>query len=385
MAGLSGATTSGVLRVRRREEIYRELLTQFFVLLKAAQAGDAEHEAWTRALRNFCSQLSLVLDGEGTLFLSERDGYLYVNAIRARIDADAFATQRFLVRELAQRKLSGVIFERGVSQDEVARFLDAFFHAGASVGRSNASANLRSADLEAYLRGLDIHKVHVLGCSEDVASEQADEAAREFETTTGGRTYFKNILVLRHLLRGLDEDCPISAHDQHYIVQAMVHRLLVHEDGRIALDLVREVDGAILDAAIAVAVPAMALARCYGMSDDLACEFGIATLLAGVLLSVDAEDDVKPLERQQVLHLVANGGASGLLLLSALCGWDEHESGESDPSVAAAVLRVVRRWLDGRAKGESFDETRAELVAHGYDGEVIEALQHLVREACSTD
>ncbi|MCB9880730.1 MAG: hypothetical protein H6832_18315 [Planctomycetes bacterium] len=369
MRRLAGATTSGVLRIRRREELYRELLTRFFVLLKAVQCGESDEADRSRALSDFHVRLSEILDHESTLFLSERDGYLYVNAIRARIDADAFAMQRFLVREFAQNGIAGVIFERGLTEAEIPLTLDALFHAG-SAGAEPAMDRLRA---------IGVKKVHVLVRTEDgsgivAAAQHGNDRLSAPGNSDPERTYFKSILVLRHFLRGLDGTCPVGSDERHRIAKAMSQRMLVHEDGHVALDLVREFDQAALASVLRVAVPAVAVATRYGFSDGLARDFGIATLLAGVLCAVDDADRADPFERQQVLHLVANGGASGLLLLSALCGWDDHDVRDGDPSVATSILRATRSWLDDRREGTTIENSLEALSARGFESDVVHAL-----------
>ncbi|MCA8971007.1 MAG: hypothetical protein KDC95_14540 [Planctomycetes bacterium] len=368
MRRLAGATTSGVLRIRRREELYRELLTRFFVLLKAVQYGESDEADRSRALSDFHVRLSEILDHESTLFLSERDGYLYVNAIRARIDADAFAMQRFLVREFAQNGIAGVIFERGLTEAEIPLTLDALFHAG-SVGSEPAMDRLRA---------IGVKKVHVLVRTEEgsglVSVQHGDDRLSGPGNSDPERTYFKSILVLRHFLRGLDGTCPVGSDERHRIAKAMSQRMLVHEDGHVALDLVREFDQEALAAVLRVAVPAVAVAKRYGFSDGLARDFGIATLLAGVLRAVDDAERADPFERQQVLHLVANGGASGLLLLSALCGWDDHDVRDGDPSVATSILRATRAWLDDRSEGTAIETSLEALSTRGFESDVVHAL-----------
>lgn len=385
MRRLAGATTSGVLRIRRREEVYRDLLMRFFVLLKTTQSRDCGGDAWHNSLGDFYAQLLPILERETTLFLSERDGYLYANAIRVRIDADGFASQRFLVRELVQSQLSGVIFERGASQEDVTRFVQSFLHRDVVQGES----------IEQVLRARGCKRIHVLPRSESALAdaraageaEQSELAAPSSRFGVNGRTYFKSILIFRHLLGCLGSDCIVPRDEVQDLLQVLVKRLLGCEDGRIALDLVRAVESERIGQALRVAVPAMALARRYGMSEFLASEFGIATLLAGVLRR-RGDDGVDPLERQQVLHLVAGGGASGLLLLSALCGWEEHDeaaaSGDADPSVASRVLRITRDLLEfheSRSQdASSLEDAVASWRAHGYDSELVDAVHSFGRE-----
>lgn len=394
-----GTTTSGVLRIRRREEVYRDLLTRFFILLKTAQARDTKSEAWHNALGDFYAQLLPVLEHETTLFLSERDGYLYVNAIRVRIEADAFAAQRFLVREFVHSRLSGIVFERGVDQDAVTCFVSCFLQRPLGVD---------AVELQDVMRERGIRHIHVLP---RVARREIDElrsssergeasgakAARVAETcepkaaeapdgleglrrrarqrravVAGRRTYFQSILIFRYLSQAFDDVVPslLERDEVHTHLQALVDRLLGCENGRIALELVRTVDAARIGSALRVAVPAMGLARRFGMSVPLTREFGLAAMLAGILRPCGKDgDEVDPRERQQVLQLISGGGASGLLLLSALCGWeDESEDardGFGDPSIATAVLRVTRRMLQAHAAGEPLEHALVSCTRGG--------------------
>ncbi len=374
MRRLAGATTSGVLRIRRREELYRELLTRFFVVLECIQGPDTAEAERRRALDDFYDRLADILDHEGTLFLSEREGHLFVNAIRTRIDADAFAMQRFLVREFVQNRIAGLIFERGILREEIPLCIDVLFKRGGDGG-----------DHVAKLRAASVQKVHVLERAFEEAAPPSttlsDTVARAADLE---RTYFKHILVLRHFLRGLDATCPVAADERHRIVKSMAQRLLVHDGGHVALDLVREFETTALASVLRVTVPAVSVALRYGLSADLATEFGVAALLAGVLRAVDDAAQTDPFERQQGLHLVANGGASGLLLLSALCGWDDKSKDDSgkddngksevDPSVVTSILRATRKWFSMQSRGIACDVRLAKLEDMGFAPDVLRAL-----------
>ncbi|HMQ22191.1 MAG TPA: hypothetical protein PKE00_06855, partial [Planctomycetota bacterium] len=84
------------------------------------------------------------------------------------------------------------------------------------------------------------------------------------------------------------------------------------------------------------------------------------------------------------LHLVANGGASGLLLLSALCGWDDKSKDDSgkddngksevDPSVVTSILRATRKWFSMQSRGIACDVRLAKLEDMGFAPDVLRAL-----------
>lgn len=328
------ATTSSVLRIRRREEVYRELLFRFFVLIKTAQAGAGGTEEFDQAISEFMESLELCLAAESTLVIGERNGQLHVNAVRARIDAEAFTAQRFLVQTLVQCDFSGILFERGVDRDEVAAFLDVFLRPG-------TPARGVFDDLVDPATVRHIHAMLRVDKPEGIASDDESEqrSGRPGETRYFGRqTYFKSIFVLRHLLDGLEQPCSLDLREAKQVIQTIVEHVLEDEDAVIALDLIREWDRSLLVHSVKVAVLAFALGRRMGLGRRLLGELGVAALFhdVGRIQTASAKDGCAGASFRR---LVMKGGRSKTMLRASLVAAERYwPKAIANPAGSGTVL-----------------------------------------------
>ena len=338
----SAGTTSGVLRVRRREELYREILVRFFVLMKTAQTISTEDEEFGEALERFLEPLSMCLDSEGTLVIGERDGSLYLNAIRARVDARGFPAQKYLVQTLVASEFAGIMFERGVSAKEVCTFLDVFFRPGRP---TSAQAFSGLVDAQSICH---IHPILRSQLDPDFEADE-DEASESLGTSDAGpffsrKTYFKSIFVLKHLLESLRAVDYFDLRESKQIVQSLVEHLVEDEAADAALDLIRERDVVVFRHSVHSAVLAVGIGRRMGLGRRLLGDLGIAALFQHIAKhehELASDTTNRAIHMASFRRLITNGGVSRMMLRAALTAYERADS-PGDGDVVSLLTRIIR-------------------------------------------
>ena len=313
----TATTASGVLRVCRREERYRELLRGFFVLMKAAQIG-ADNVGFQVALVKFLEVLDERLSEEGTLNISERDGKLFVNAVQARVNASWFGAQRYLVRTLLRNGFAGILFDRGVTIEELCEFVTLLLDTRPRVG--------------AFDDALQKH-----GVTHIRTMPRSNLVQPLLEKADRGGSYFQQILVLRHLLGMLGDFSMIERRHTRGILRGFVTYLLDNDDARPILDLIRRSRRSEPLPVIRTALLAAAVAERLGYDRQGSIEFGLAALGQGRKDHLREFDAVLKLSRR--LEEVSRSGEKRL---EASLPTVLEELGESFPGrVKRATLELV--------------------------------------------
>ncbi|MFQ5503503.1 MAG: HD-GYP domain-containing protein [Planctomycetota bacterium] len=343
-------TTSEVFRIQTREEAYKDILIRLFVLLKTAQT-DTSDELFDSALDELMEALHQSLAREGTLVVGERDGYLYLNGVRARLDLDGFAALKFLVQAFIGRDLSGILFEHGVTGAEFRAFLEVFLKP------ENESAT--GQGFTQLLRERGVSKIH------PILRSQGKERADRFHSDPRIRpaapqnTYFKSIFVIKQLLEGVGPSCCQTRRSSMRIIQRLSKHILDEEAFLIFLDQLRQWDFSLFKHSVNVSILSVVLGKRMGLSPTLLDDLGVAALFHDVGM-VDlsfpkgeravclAKEERNPRKHAELSlrRLISTGQVSDLILRAALIAYchhdkDEEPEGGSSTSLLARIVGVA--------------------------------------------
>ena len=371
---------SAVFQIQKREETYKHILLRLFFLLKVRQEDDSSEDLLEASLIGFHELLCQCLDKEGSLVMSEQDGFLFLNGVRARVDLDGFSALKYLVQALLARGLTGVLFESGLQTGEILDFLDVFV----------LTENGEHQAFTRLLADRGVKHIHA------IVDERYD-LAREFgldrrmllkRPPTPGKTYFKRILVVKHLLNAVSSSCPVTREETHQLLQELALGVLGNESYLLALDELEDWNPELYSHSVSVAVISLALAVRMGLSEELLQDLGIAALfhdigLVGTELST-AEDRRRGERRSATLRrLFFCAEPSDNLLRSALA---VDELYDVSTSLLARILDVANAYdslvKKNMASGESLSPEQT-LVAlqsssHEENQEIVQLLMLMV-------
>lgn len=376
--------TSGALRTRRREEVYREILLRFFVLMKTAQETSTTNEDFGIAVERFMEPLADSLAAEGSLVFSQKDGYLFLNARRVHVDVDMFLAQKFLVETLVSSDLDGMLFERGVTPEEVCACVDVLFGPG-QPSRLDQFAEL--------VRQRSIRHIHPIPCAEFLADgERSAVVTSRQPPFFSKRTYFKGVFVLRYLLEGISRWCCLYPSEAKRSMQGLVEHLLQDGNATAALDLIRECDRSTFEHSVNVALLSLAVGDRMGLPRALLGDLGIAALLhdVGMIQSMGGAS-TKPMASFR--RIVTKHGYSDMMLRAALVAYEHHRPNRTEIAVCRSLLSrivdVVDRYeqlvrpdpVAGRRRepASALAVLRAETARH-LDPDIVAVLESVVEE-----
>jgi len=342
----------------RREEGYQQILLGLFQLLRAAEEAGPRAPLTNETLAVFLDPLRACLGQEGSLMLGEREGHLYLNGLRAHIDLEVFPALKYLVLAFHDRKLSGLLFESGVDEEELGRFLICFLSHESSEGEFTCEDDLDS-----------IHPLR----QEDEGDEPAGRYRIDPGTVyTSKKTWFKNILVVKHLLLGRSSSCPVDVDEAMHILQDLAQVILSEDAFLMALDDLEDWDSRLFSHSVDVALICVHLGRRMGLDQDLLNALSVAALVHDIGYvdlhpgsSPSAEKSWDADDGQHECHsfrrLAASAVSSKLLMRASLIAYRHHDEGSHLPypgaedegrrSLLTAIVAVVDSY-DRMLKGE---------------------------------
>jgi len=162
---------------------------------------------------------------------------------------------------------------------------------------------------------------------------------------TSRKTWFKNILVVKHLLQGRSSSCPVDVDEAMHILQDLAQVILSNEAFLLALDELEDWDSRLFSHSVDVALISVLLGRRMGLDQEQLNELGVAALVHDVGF-VDLYRDSQ--ERQQEFQsfeghaegdheshsfrrLARHAVSSRLVMRSSLVAYRHHEKGSLLP------------------------------------------------------
>ena len=328
-----------------RSERYRQLVFKLFVLLKTAQLHVEGNVLYEDAVKGFLGTISPFLEEETRLLLQVRAGFLFVNGVRIRISVEGFAAIENLVAYLLERDLSGILFESGLTQQDLIKSVK-LLNDSHRVGKGEA--------LSRKLVQSGILRIQLM-----VKSEQEDDSEDEDEFDQARKpreTYLRSVYVAKHLMDGVSRNGHINVRLAKRIVHGIVD-LMVEQDGALpVLSNLESDDGSVFRHSVNVCVYVVLLGKQLGLPRKLLGELGVAALFhdigkvhegdeeAAVFLDDEEERD-HPVKGFR--HLMQHGSFSDLMMRTMIVCYQSHmdmpdrDSLEEPPNLLASVVRVA--------------------------------------------
>lgn len=366
-----------LFRQHRREESYRALLVRLFVLLETTQAGGPRAERFAAACAAFRGELFELLEREGSLLLAEREGHLFFNGVRARIDLAGFTALKFLVRTLLARELSGFLLMQGLTDAELQQFFELFLspapHAGQTFCDELEQRGVRC--IQPVLR-VEGEFAEILGHVLESGSESPRRPT----------SYFKSIFLLRHLLSGLEGSRLVDFAEAKDLLLELVEFVLDEDGVLTALDHLKGSDPALYRHGVESAVLAQQIGRELGLEGELLLRLGVCALLHDFGHARPGDGAGERLSFQLVMgeHCFSELVLESAIVAHAHENLDELE-GELDPQtellarIVHATERFARLVTRGRVYGLDPVRVVRRLEQHGLAPHFVRALREIAR------
>lgn len=329
-----------------RGERYRQLVFKLFVLLKTAQLHAEGNILYEEALAGFMATIDPFLNEETRLLLQVRAGFLFVNGVRIRISVEGFAAIENLVAYLLERDLSGILFESGLSQQDLVRAVK-LLNDSQRIGKGEA--------LSRKLVQAGILRVQLLVKS--AQEDDDDDAFDDAQQKKPRETYLRSVYVAKHLMDSVSRNGQINVRLAKRIVHGIVD-LMLEQDGALpVLSNLDSDDGSVFRHSVNVCVYAVLLGKQLGLPRKLLGELGVAALFHDVGKVHDQNDEEAMLrsdEEEEREHpvlgfrqLMRHGSFSDLMMRTMIVCYQSHtdmpdqDSLEEPPNLLASIVRVA--------------------------------------------
>ncbi|MEZ4463372.1 MAG: hypothetical protein R3F60_01080 [bacterium] len=171
----------------RFEELSRQLVNNFFVLLRSATMHDLGNEAMRRPVAAMISTARALLAYGDQVVLALKDGNFFVNRRLVKLDFGSFQNARYLIRIFGFLDVNRLVFSSEPDHDTIMLFLQAFLEVLAEKGESPIT--------QYPLGSIKVRKVEE---TEDATHQRDDDPRRQILAT-----YASGLLMLRQFVNDL--------------------------------------------------------------------------------------------------------------------------------------------------------------------------------------
>jgi HD-GYP domain-containing protein (c-di-GMP phosphodiesterase class II) len=310
-----GPSKPGAAYLRARG---RDLIVSFYGTMRAIKLYPSEHTAVQKSLAEFATIAKEILDREGELEFRVSGEFIFVNAIRLRLDLSNYASFGYLLRICREAGVGSIVFHSPPDPRALLVLLSAF-----DLG-SGEEPDERREMIAAQLRKAGISTIEVGPPLEDSRDREAAEETRQAAT----RTYTRSVALTKDVINSVRMGRTPSLRKIKRVVQGIVDQILTEETSLIGLTTLRDYDEYTYTHSVNVCIFAVALGRRLGMTKLQLFDLGLSALMHDIGKSrvpvnlMQKSDDLSEAEWRQI----AAHPWLGVLVLFQLRGQHEELS-----------------------------------------------------------
>jgi len=237
-----------------------ELLTLLHILLKLSRLYHPHNINVLKPVKQFLTLLQLVLDELGEAHFKFRQSSVYFNNLRLKFGYSNYHVFKSVLQELAKRNIGVLSFQSGVSEEDLARFVQLF-------SRSESQGQATFDELAAGLAQQGSGHIRL---EKAAAGEQT--ASREKSTA---KIYF---LSLMHLKEAFEKEKsePVNLNTTRRLMQSIFNHIVDNESFVYGLTNIKNYDEYTLNHSVNVCLLSIALGRRLGLDRHELVDLGIS-------------------------------------------------------------------------------------------------------------
>lgn len=314
----------------RINQLGKQLVNHFFVLMKTAQIHSSENVALDQPIHNFLESLkALRIQTGADIFIAAQGDSLYVSDVKLKMDIDGFVSFIAVIEELGKRQVGEILFKTGLEAQELRKFVSALI--GVTSKQTEPFDALKQ---ELIKQGISYVEI-------EPAETREKEVLAELTTDTRQRarnTYLRTIGIVSEVMESVKVRQSISLRKSKRVVQSMVDILLKDETTMLGLTTIRNHDEYTYSHCVNVGILAMAIGQRLGYERRMLSELGLAAIFHDIgksdipleILNKPSEftdEEWKIMRRHPVLgvkHLVRLKGLDDLSIKIIIGGFEHH-------------------------------------------------------------
>jgi HD-GYP domain-containing protein (c-di-GMP phosphodiesterase class II) len=244
----------------------RDLIRDLYAALRAVKLYPVENAAVQKALAELAARAGDIVSHEDELQLRASGEFIFVNAIRLRIDLDNYASFSHILGMLKASGIGSLLVHEGATPK------DWMILVSLLQAPSQDPPDQRLAAIGAKLESAGVH-AFTAGPPTDQASggtEQAKERAK--------RTYSQSVVVAKDLMTSVRMGKSPNIKKIKRVVQGIVDQILNEETSLIGLTSIRDYDEYTFTHCVNVCIFAVAIGKRLGLTKLQLYDLGMAAL-----------------------------------------------------------------------------------------------------------
>ncbi|HEX4600626.1 MAG TPA: HD domain-containing phosphohydrolase [Gemmatimonadales bacterium] len=261
-------TTDGFLR-----HAGRDFLIVLYTAFRSLKLYPLENAQAQKALDDLAHTTKQLLDVEKELELRLQGEFIFINAVRLRLDLDNYASFSHILGVLRQCGIGAVRIDEGVERKQLQQFVALLL---AYAAKEMSPTKVR--ELSQQLADGGVTHIGVeppLETDEDLEdAEKQKEAAK--------RTYARSVAVTKEVINSIRMGRTANVKKVKRAVQAIVDQVLNNEASLVGLTTLRDYDEYTFTHSVNVCIFSVALGRKLGLSKLQLYDLGMAALFHDV-------------------------------------------------------------------------------------------------------
>lgn len=247
----------------------KELVNLFHSSLKTALLYESNNEAFRKQILPFMDLVKNIIEEEGELSLSTKEGYLFLNQARLRFDFESYVATRFIIEFFQKLKLYKLTFETGFKQKELQTLI--YIMVQIDPNEEEPYESLEKKIFEANLKNLHLEK------EKEALAVDGDQVSLD-QRKVAKKTFFKAISVVRELSQRTHAGKEVNLVKVKRLVQSLVDQILQNEEIFLELSSLKNFDEYTYIHSTNVCIYSLVLGLRVGLSKRELSELGLAAL-----------------------------------------------------------------------------------------------------------
>jgi HD-GYP domain-containing protein (c-di-GMP phosphodiesterase class II) len=246
----------------------KELVNQFYILMKTAQIHEPTNVAMETPIENVFRTLRGVWQWSDDAYLRLEGDYLFLDELKLKMDIDGFTSFTSLIDALKQLQIGGILFKKSSTVDELKRF--AYILVQMDPNSQEPFEEVMQRMKTMGIAGIEVDPFEEKKESFDDILQDTKEMAKS--------TYFRTMTAVAEVMDNIKLGQAVSVKRAKRVVQSMVDLLLQEESTLLGLTTLRSHDEYTHHHSVNVCILSLTMGQRLGYAKKDLTELGIAAL-----------------------------------------------------------------------------------------------------------
>jgi len=247
----------------------RNLVYQLYASIRTAQIYDRTNLTYVKQCENLFSSVKSLLEKEGNVTLSSKEGHLFLNETRLKFSFEGYLSSKFILETFRKFQLGSLAMSPEVTKEELDELVFLLAHADSDCVDPFGKLERKVADL-----GIQHIKLEKF----TFESKIVDETSPENRKQVAKKRFFKTISVAQEIVESAKTGRSINTVKSKRAIQFLIDQLIHDETNLMSLTAIKDFDEYTFAHSVNVCVLSVALGVRLGLSKNKLSELGYAAL-----------------------------------------------------------------------------------------------------------